>query len=576
MANCTANDYQLTACQQAVEDAAHMIGEYIPQCESDGSYAALQCHGSTGYCWCVDRDGNEIVGSRKQPGDMPACSVYTVGLCELQLSQAGRGYGAFRPQCEDDGSFSAMQCHGSTGYCWCVDTNTGIEVNGTRVGPGNMPECGQLALTKCQSDVAAAAPVFGAFVPQCDKEGSYSPLQCHGSTGYCWCVTSDGTEIPNSRKGPGIPVNCTAISLALTPCQMQALQASKGYGSFRPQCEADGSFSKLQCHPSTGYCWCVESSGKAIDSTRRGPGNVPDCNALTDASMTACQMQVAQSSRLLGAFTPQCEADGSYTPLQCHGSTGYCFCVDSNGQEILNTRNGPGRVPDCRAATLTPCQLQQTQVSHGYGSFSPQCNPDGSYSKVQCHASTGYCWCVNVNGVELDNTRVPPGTVPNCTTLNMQPRSIVIRQVEDLSECEQLAAAAAGRIGAYVPQCEKDGFYSALQCWASTGYCWCVNGTGSEFLGSRRRGVPDCDLYVLSPCLLQRKQASPGFGSFRPKCNDDGTYSALQCHGSTGYCWCVSPDGKEIANSRVGPGGVPSCASMSPAFLTPRNVVTRV
>lgn len=54
--------------------------------------------------------------------------------------------------------------------------------------------------------------------------------------------------------------------------------------------------------------------------------------------LTACELQKAQSPALLGSYTPQCEKDGSYTPMQCHGSTGYCWCVDQNGQEKDNTR----------------------------------------------------------------------------------------------------------------------------------------------------------------------------------------------------------------------------------------------
>ncbi|KAK1789311.1 hypothetical protein P4O66_015245 [Electrophorus voltai] len=38
-------------------------GFYAPQCDEQGNYRPLQCWHSTGYCWCVDKDGNEIPGT---------------------------------------------------------------------------------------------------------------------------------------------------------------------------------------------------------------------------------------------------------------------------------------------------------------------------------------------------------------------------------------------------------------------------------------------------------------------------------------------------------------------------------
>lgn len=52
-----------------------------------------------------------------------------------QVQQTGL-IGAFQPSCQEDGSFSEMQCYGSTGFCWCVDVETGQPVsNGIRGAP---------------------------------------------------------------------------------------------------------------------------------------------------------------------------------------------------------------------------------------------------------------------------------------------------------------------------------------------------------------------------------------------------------------------------------------------------------
>ncbi len=59
------------------------------------------------------------------------------------------------------------------------------------------------AQTPCLDAVANASGLIGEFVPQCEEDGSYSPMQCWGSTGYCWCVDENGTEIPGTSLGPG-------------------------------------------------------------------------------------------------------------------------------------------------------------------------------------------------------------------------------------------------------------------------------------------------------------------------------------------------------------------------------------
>lgn len=37
---------------------------FSPDCRPDGSYVPEQCDKSKGQCWCVDKKGNELVGTR--------------------------------------------------------------------------------------------------------------------------------------------------------------------------------------------------------------------------------------------------------------------------------------------------------------------------------------------------------------------------------------------------------------------------------------------------------------------------------------------------------------------------------
>ncbi|XP_043925308.1 HLA class II histocompatibility antigen gamma chain isoform X1 [Protopterus annectens] len=63
--------------------------------------------------------------------------------------------------------------------------------------------------TKCQLEAATVPPIhLGKFKPKCDEQGDYIPVQCHASTGYCWCVDKNGHEIPDTRTRQH--PNCTS------------------------------------------------------------------------------------------------------------------------------------------------------------------------------------------------------------------------------------------------------------------------------------------------------------------------------------------------------------------------------
>lgn len=41
--------------------------------------------------------------------------------------------------------------------------------------------------------------VVGAFVPRCQDDGSFEPVQCLQSPGQCWCVDVNGNELAGTR-----------------------------------------------------------------------------------------------------------------------------------------------------------------------------------------------------------------------------------------------------------------------------------------------------------------------------------------------------------------------------------------
>ncbi|NXL25057.1 NID2 protein, partial [Setophaga kirtlandii] len=131
------------------------------------------------------------------------------------------------------------------------------------------------------------SPVGDGHVPQCDEQGRYRPLQCHSSSGHCWCVDTAGQEIAGTRTAPGTtPPRCGSPEPTERPpsmCERWRQSLLEHYGGsprgdqYVPQCEPSGDFTPLQCHGDSGYCWCVEQSGREIPGTRSEPGTTPPC-----------------------------------------------------------------------------------------------------------------------------------------------------------------------------------------------------------------------------------------------------------------------------------------------------------
>lgn len=53
----------------------------------------------------------------------------------------------------------------------------------------------------------------------------------------------------------------------------------------------------------------------------------------------------------------------------------------------------------------------------------------------------------------------------------------------------------------------------------------------------------------------------------RPDCHPDGTYAPVQCHEETGYCWCVTAQGRPLPDTSV-KNERPLCSKFLPATVT--------
>ncbi|CAL1540354.1 unnamed protein product [Lymnaea stagnalis] len=76
----------------------------------------------------------------------------------------------------------------------------------------------------------------------------------------------------------------------------------------------------------------------------------------------------------------------------------------------------------------------------------------------------------------------------------------------------------------------------------------------------KKRGPCPGDPGPISKCMSERREAAEAFKRNQhsevmiPECRDDGSYNQIQCHKSSGYCWCVTHDGRHISGTSTNKG----------------------
>ncbi|XP_052766730.1 SPARC-related modular calcium-binding protein 2-like isoform X3 [Mya arenaria] len=90
---------------------------------------------SLGDAWTDFSRPREDVKAEKHVSD---CRTEREGALEQDHDNPDAGI--FVPTCTPEGTWAHAQCHNSTGYCWCVDENTGRPIVGTSTH-GVRPDC---------------------------------------------------------------------------------------------------------------------------------------------------------------------------------------------------------------------------------------------------------------------------------------------------------------------------------------------------------------------------------------------------------------------------------------------------
>ncbi|XP_077394600.1 SPARC-related modular calcium-binding protein 1 isoform X1 [Festucalex cinctus] len=234
---------------------------------------------------------------------------------------------------------------------------------------------------------------------------------------------------------------------------------------FVPECNEDGSFAQVQCHTLTGYCWCVTTDGKPVSGSsvhNRTPvcsgnfheflGSHTGTSALTGSVTDRPPGQANTGRKVSFRFFLTLNPDDGSKP-----TTTMETLVPAEGDEITaptlwikqlvykenkqnsSTSRKQEKVPSCDQERQSA--LDEARQNPREAVFIPDCGPGGLYKAVQCHQSTGYCWCVLV-----DTGRPIPGTstryqTPECDSTARSRSS----DIEDLFQGRDLIGCPEGK-----------------------------------------------------------------------------------------------------------------------------------
>jgi len=144
--------------------------------------------------------------------------------------------------------------------------------------------------------------------------------------------------------------------------------------------------------------------------------------------------------------------------------------IDST-DEVITTRLPSTISSKTSKYNLTECQRERN--------FSPyvKCMTDGQFLPMQCNGKAGEseCWCVDLNGKEIEGTKQESGFLPDC------------EEGTNIAPCTfKLVSYARGRhmlLGSFKPKCNSMGYFDRIQCREN--YCFCVDEmTGKKELGT--------------------------------------------------------------------------------------------
>ncbi|BES98093.1 Secreted protein acidic and rich in cysteine Ca Hypothetical protein region [Nesidiocoris tenuis] len=357
-------------------------------------------------------------------------------------------------------------------------------VSGASASPINKTEC-----TEKVRECERRGPV-GAV---CGTDKRTYQSRCHLLRAAC-------------NKGLNIKVKRRGVCPDSNACWEGVGSSVEGH-NYVPQCLPDGRYAPVQCHDATKYCWCVTPQGKPIAGTsvrgqrpkcnRKGCGRIERAtfvNNLNRLFLTEFQRTLNVSNNMSIDGLERAAVEWKFRKLD----------NDANGTLIKREYK-----------SLRKLVRKFVKPKGCARSFTRFCDANKD-TELTLDEWTSCLKKKNLkkplkekpkkkeDSVDLDlfgnhgatQGSVLIGPLPDPGVEEPGERRDEIEAVDCLSDRKSALEEQQGNLQRFfVPECALDGRYKKIQCYNSTGYCWCVDeDSGKPIPGTSVKDPnPQCD-----------------------------------------------------------------------------------
>ncbi|KAK7505497.1 hypothetical protein BaRGS_00003242, partial [Batillaria attramentaria] len=372
---------------------------------------------------------------------------------------------------------------------------------------------------------AARRDSSDVLIPSCNSDGTYSEVQCHTATRYCWCVTKDGRHIPGTSVQERRP-RCKAAELRAVSYVTLVASLRKACGSKERQ-SFNAELVKV----------FREEYERMLTASGPQPGGEYDSTPTQlqkDAAPSDDDVSIEKKIVIWKFSQLDTNADGVLSfkeirsfrrmvkklikPRRC-AKRFHKYCDKDSDRRIQKTEWTLCLGVDIKQCTVRKRQRQLCSLEAAY-EIASDCvrNLYATYGIATDSACSLHVAIACHTAAPFPPALRPPSDLPPLSSRPVSAHSnrknrtdSNNRNCQDERQAALLHAREEPTANIYIPRCQPSGLWTQAQCHEATQYCWCVSEQdGVPIAGTSTYKVePNCtirDHRQMKGCPFEQKR----------------------------------------------------------------------